>query len=75
MFCFARAEVLAGAAVVLLSPAAGAADASAAPALTWSREGNTITSEGFGNSVGPGVGRGVLVGRSCHRPQTRKGRP
>jgi len=55
VFCFARAEVLAGAAVVLLSPAAGAADASAAPALSWSREGNTITSEGFGNSVGPGV--------------------
>src|SRR5215470_14396240 len=47
-----RAVVVAGAVVVLLGLAAGAASASAAPGLSWSRGGHAITSRGVGHAVG-----------------------
>lgn len=50
-----RAAIVAGAAVVLLGPAVGVASASAAaPALSWSQGGTTITSYGFGTVDGVG---------------------
>ena len=54
--------------VVLLGPAVGAAGASAAPAPSWSRGDNTITSHGFGNAGGVG---GPNASRAF--PRTRSG--